>query len=164
MFRYILFCAPAAALLAGTGLACLARAMPGGATAGRAAARPGDAVLYDGPDPKYFPAAYPYGLARLHDIGQARTPSQAGNLTGRRARAAVVRWRLAHVRRVWLVAAGNYPRPELPEAPVSAVSGRGTRPGSGCCSTRAARTLSSRGGSGDDNLTSRLNLARDLHV
>jgi mannosyltransferase len=145
-FRYILFCAPAAALLAGTGLAALnwppggmaawvpatvtlavvaafglpaqlaARSPDGHGTNIRAAnaivaaaRRPGDAVVYLGTDSKYFPAAYPSGFARLDDIAQARTPSQAGNLVGSPVRASVVRHRLARVRRVWLVKLGDYP-------------------------------------------------------
>ena len=145
-FRYILFCAPAAALLAGAGLAAL-NWRPGGVAASvpatvalavvaalgvpaqlaarspdghgtnireanaivAAARRPGDAVLYFGTDSKYFPAAYPSGFARLDDIAQARTPSQAGNLVGKLLPASVVRQRLARVRRVWLVKFGRYP-------------------------------------------------------
>jgi mannosyltransferase len=149
-FRYILFCAPAAALLAGAGLATL-NWRPGGVAAWvptavalavvaalgvpaqlavrspdghgtnireanaivAAARRPGDAVLYLGTDSKYFPAAYPSGFARLDDIAQARTPSQAGNLVGKLLRASVVRQRLARVRRVWLVKIGRYPHQPL---------------------------------------------------
>jgi mannosyltransferase len=148
-FRYILFCAPAAALIAGAGLAALvspssgvlawvpavaafaliaalgvpaqlaARSPDGHGTNIRAAnaivaatRRPGDAVLYLGTDAKYFPAAYPSGFARLDDVGQARTPAEAGNLVGTGAPASVASQRLAHVRRVWLVKLG--PRPHDP--------------------------------------------------
>jgi mannosyltransferase len=146
-FRYVLFCAPAAALLAGAGLAALdwpragllawvpattafviiaalgvptqlaVRSPDGHGTNIRAAnaivakmRRPGDAVLYLGTDSKYFPAAYPSGFAGLDNIAQAETPSQAGNLTGTDRRASAVRQRLAHVRRIWLVKLGPYPR------------------------------------------------------
>ncbi len=149
-FRYVLFCAPAAALIAGAGLAALvtpsagvlgwvpaavafgviallgagsqlaARSPDGHGTNIRAAnaivaaaRRPGDAVLYLGTDSKYFPAAYPGGFDRLDDVGQARTPAQAGNLAGTEAHAPVIRGRLAHVRRVWLVKLGSRPRDPL---------------------------------------------------
>ncbi len=152
-FRYILFCAPAAALLAGAGLAALSYPAEPGPARGPAAAclaviavigllglpaqlaarapgghgtdiraanaivaarrQPGDAVLYLGTDTKYFPAAYPSGFARLDDIAQQQTPSQAGNLVGQDVRASVVRQRLAHVRRVWVVKLGHHPQPAL---------------------------------------------------
>jgi mannosyltransferase len=145
-FRYVLFCAPAAALLAGGGLAALdwpqadlLRWVPAAVAFGviavlgvpaqlavrlpyghgtniRAAnaivaktRRPGDAVLYLGTDTKYFPAAYPGGFAKLDNIAQLRTPSQARNLTGTDRDGSAVRQRLAHVRRVWLVRLGPYP-------------------------------------------------------
>jgi mannosyltransferase len=146
----VLFCAPAAALIGGAGLAALVLpSLPGvlawvpavaalaviaalGVNAQLAVRRPdghgtnireanaivararhaGDAVLYLGTDSKYFPAAYPGGFARLDDIGQALTPSQAGNLVGRQLPASVIRRRLAEVGRLWLVKLG--PRPQEP--------------------------------------------------
>lgn len=148
-FRYVLFCVPAAALLAGAGLAALSRAAGGvlGGAAGWAAAatafaaiavlgapaqlaerapgyyvniraadqivaatmHPGDAVLYAGPQSRWLPAAYPYGVAKLDDIAQAETPSQAGNLTGTKLPRTVVRHRLRHVSRVWVVRMGQHP-------------------------------------------------------
>ena len=150
-FRYVLFCAPAAALLASAGLAALrwpsggalawapagaafaliavlgfpaqiaARSADGHGTNIRAAnaivaghRRRGDAVLYLGTDSKYFPAAYTGGFARLDDIAQRKTPSQAGNLVGTDLGGAVVRQRLARVSRVWVVKLGSYPRDPLP--------------------------------------------------
>jgi mannosyltransferase len=150
-FRYVLFCAPAAALLAGAGLAALvtppagllgwvpaaaafgviallgvpsqlaARSPDGHGTNIRAAnaivaraRRAGDAVLYLGTDSKYFPAAYPGGFDMLDNVGQAKTPAQAGNLVGTEARAPVIRGRLAHVRRLWLVKLGPRPRDPMP--------------------------------------------------
>jgi mannosyltransferase len=149
-FRYVLFCAPAAALIGGAGLAALVLPSPPGvlrwvpavvafaviaalgvpaqlavrkpdghgtnireanAIVARAR-RPGDAVLYLGTDSKYFPAAYPGGFAKLDDIGQALTPSQAGNLVGKQLPASVIRQRLAHAGRLWLVKLG--PRPYDP--------------------------------------------------
>jgi len=74
---------------------------------------PSDAVLYLGTDTKYFPAAYPSGFARLDNIAQAKTPSQAGNLIGGRVRASVLAQRLSRVSRVWVVRLGRYPRDPL---------------------------------------------------
>jgi mannosyltransferase len=150
-FRYVIFCAPAAALIGGAGLAALvqpsqrgalawvpavvalavvaalgvpaqlaARAADGHGTNIRRAnaivaraRRPGDAVLYLGLDSNYFPAAYPGGFVKLDDIGQAMTPSQAGNLVGTRLPASVIRARLGHIRRLWLVEFGPRPHPRL---------------------------------------------------
>jgi len=75
--------------------------------------RPADAVLFLGNDAKYFPAAYPGGFAKLDDVDQAKTPSEAGNLVGARLPARVTRARLAHVRRLWLVRVGSWPHPRI---------------------------------------------------
>jgi mannosyltransferase len=150
-FRYVLFCAPAAALIGGAGLAALVLPSPSGVLAwapavaafavvavlgvpaqlsARApdghgtnireanaivarARRPGDGVLYLGTDSKYFPAAYPGGFARLDDVGQELTPSQAGNLVGKQLPGSLVRRRLTQVRRVWLVKLGPRPHDHL---------------------------------------------------
>jgi mannosyltransferase len=150
-FRYVLFCAPAAALLGGAGLAALVLPSPPGALAWTPAVaalaviaalgvptqlairkpdghgtdirkanaivararRPGDVVLFLGNDAKYLPAAYPGGFARLDDIDQAKTPSEAGNLVGARLPARVTRARLGHVRRLWLVRIGSWPHPRV---------------------------------------------------
>jgi mannosyltransferase len=150
-FRYVIFCAPAAALIGGAGLAALVLPSPRGALAWvpavvalavvaalgvpaqlaargpdghgtnirkanaivARARRPGDAVLYLGLDSNYFPAAYPGGFVKLHNIGQAMTPSQAGNLVGTRLPASVIRARLGHIRRLWLVDFGPRPHPRL---------------------------------------------------
>jgi mannosyltransferase len=150
-FRYVLLCAPAAALLGGAGLAALiwppggalswvpatvafavvvalgvpaqfaARAPNGHGTDIRRAnavvvadRQPGDAVLYLGNDSHYFPAAYSSGFGRLDDIGDRLTPSQAGNLVGVPFRTSVIRQRLAHVQRVWVIRLGAYPHDPLP--------------------------------------------------
>ena len=150
-FRYVLFCAPAAAVIGGAGLAALVLPSPPGvlrwvpavvafaviaafAVSAQLAVRepdghgtnireanaivastrhPGDAVLFLGTDAKYFPAAYPGGFAKLDDIGQALTPSQAGNLVGKPLPRSVIRRRLAHVRRLWLVKLGPRPHERL---------------------------------------------------
>jgi mannosyltransferase len=156
--RYVLYCLPALAILAGAGVAALVQAIgarpdraggagltPLGWVTGAAALvaiaalgfgaqlgyrapdghgdnirgadrivaaarQPGDAVIYVGLDAKYFPAAYPYGLAQLDPVDQGKTPAQAGNLAGTMLSAAVVRQRLAGVSRVWFVSGGAEPR------------------------------------------------------
>lgn len=156
--RYVLYCLPALALLAGAGLAALGQAAgvrPGSAAGAgltplgwltgiaalaaiaalglgnqlgyrapdghsdnirgvdavvAAARQPGDAVIYVGLDAKYFPAAYPDGLAQLDPVAQAKTPAQAGTLAGTVVRAPVLRQRLAGVSRVWLVSLASAPR------------------------------------------------------
>ncbi len=149
-FRYVLFCVPAAALLAGAGLAALSHSagpalawLPAAAAFAviaalggpaqvalrapnghgnniraanaiiAAARRPADAVLYLGTGAKYLPAAYPSGFAELHNIGQAQTPTQAGNLIGTELPAQVVQHRLSRVHRVWVVRLGPYPHHPL---------------------------------------------------
>ena len=131
-FRYIVFCAPAAALLIGTGLAATGRvAGPAGlalivllalpAQLGERGlsghtdnirrldqivaryARPGDAVLYPQTGSRTFAAAYPYGLIRLHDVMMGESPAQSGTIAGIDAGAPVVRARLGRVTRIWVV-------------------------------------------------------------
>ncbi|HUZ24104.1 MAG TPA: glycosyltransferase family 39 protein [Streptosporangiaceae bacterium] len=131
-FRYILFCVPAAALLGGAGLAALGRIggsaavvlvailglnsqvffrLPGGhgdnirqADALVAATgKPGDVVLYTNNNAESFGAAYPYGLAGLPNIEQARGPIPSGTLGGTNVSAAVLHDRLAHASRLWIV-------------------------------------------------------------
>ena len=125
MFRYIVFCEPAVALLIGAGLAALGRVAGPAALvlivlAGLPAqlgergpdghsdnirgmdqiiaqhARPGDGVIYpQGPGMTSFAAAYPYGLARLRDLTAGRSPAQAGTISGSNAPWRVVRGRLS---------------------------------------------------------------------
>jgi mannosyltransferase len=135
--RYILICIPAICLLAGTALAALgrvpvlagllavallglpaqhaARAPDGHGDNIRAADRiveanyrPGDAVLYS--KKTTFPAAYPYGLARLRDIAVARSPVASATLTGTFLPPAQVQRRLAAVSRLWIVEWGRHRR------------------------------------------------------
>jgi len=153
VFRYIAFCIPAAALLAGTALAALARAPVGWAVALAALvvivvaglgaqaserlpaghgydirladqavasrARPGDALM----NVRYWPLSwgggvergmegeYPYGLARLHDISQARAPAPSGTLGGTFALPSVENHRLAAVTRLWVASWSKAPAP-----------------------------------------------------
>jgi mannosyltransferase len=138
MFRYIVFCAPAAALLAGTALAAL------GWRAGIAAfaiiavlavsaqlkertptghgedvrgvdqviaadMRPGDVLMYPSiAEP--IELAYPYGMGQLRNVDLAQTPASSGTLGGTPAVPRLTRHRLASVSRVWLVELGYGPR------------------------------------------------------
>ena len=132
-FRYIVFCAPAAALLIGTGLAAAGRvttaaglallmllALPAQlgerGPAGHADnirgldqivaryERPGDAVLYpQGGGTRSFAAAYPFGLARLRDVTAGESAARSDTIAGTDAAPQVVRGRLAGVRRVWVI-------------------------------------------------------------
>lgn len=66
-------------------------------------AKPGDVVLYTNPNAESFGAAYPYGLASLPDISVTRPAIQSGTLAGTTASLAMIRQRLAHARRVWVI-------------------------------------------------------------
>jgi len=135
--RYVVFCLPALALLAGAGLATLGRywriaavsmlaalAVPnqqairqpwGHGDDIRAAARllqaqatQGDAVLYFKPGFRDFAAAYPYGFTRLRDIGRQESAVAAGNLIGTEVTRQVLERRLSGVWRLWLVEVDHY--------------------------------------------------------
>jgi len=134
--RYIMFCAPAAALLAGAGLASLGRAggaaglalivlvaLPGQAGDRRvsshsenlrllsrqlaAHSRPGDALLFPRLTDHEFEAAYPSAYRPLRDVGLAQTPIQSATLLGTAAPAPVVRHRLTTVHRLWVIETGR---------------------------------------------------------
>ncbi len=132
--RYVLLCIPAIALLAGAGLASLGwvagtaalaiiavlgvpmqsqvRAPDGHGDNIRQAdrivadnRRPGDAVLeYKAEN---FGQAYPYGIGQLIPIAQAESPIRSATLLGTFLPDPVVRQRLAHVSRVWVVEYGH---------------------------------------------------------
>ncbi len=127
--RYVVFCVPAAALLAGAGLASLGRAAAAGgglalivlaALPGQisdreadghsenlrqlshlvaAHSRPGDALLIPRLNDREFEAAYPAGYRSLRDIGLAQTPTQSATLLGTNAPTPVIRHRLATARK-----------------------------------------------------------------
>ncbi len=132
--RYVLMCIPAIALLAGCALAAfgwiagtaalaviallgahaqLAERAPDGHAdnvrrADRIVAanmRPGDAVLEF--KEENFAQAYPFGIRDLDNIAQARTPVESATLIGTFLPDPVVRQRLAHVSRVWVVEYGH---------------------------------------------------------
>jgi mannosyltransferase len=90
--------------------------------------RPGDALLNisaqtgprKGSGERTLEGAYPYGLARLRDISTGASPEQSGTLGGTYASAPVIRQRLTHVTRLWVV---GWTTPE----PVPALDGLGLR-------------------------------------
>jgi mannosyltransferase len=130
--RYVLICLPAAALLAGAGLASLGRA---GAAAGLVVvvllalpgqisdrkvnshsrnlrelsrlvavhSRPGDALLFPHLNDHGFEAAYPAGYRSLRDAGLGQTPIQSATLFGTNAPASVIRSRLSTTTRLWVI-------------------------------------------------------------
>ncbi len=79
-----------------------------------AAARPGDVLAYRWPVFMPISAAYPYGLGRLPDIMVGRAAIPSGTLAGTTASLAVMRQRIRHARRFWLVqVSGITPEPRL---------------------------------------------------
>ena len=126
-FRYLVFCLPAVALLAGAGLAALPWApravavalivalaapaqlsirVPG--TGMRAVSqwlaareRPGDAVIYPGSGVPPWYLAYPDGLGRLRDIWMAESGPVSGRLYGVRVSAPVLVQRERGSCRIW---------------------------------------------------------------
>jgi mannosyltransferase len=136
--RYVAFCLPAVALLAGAGLAALgwmlraaavalivALAAPaqlslrvaGSGTGGgmQAAAqvlgsleRPGDAVIYPGRGIPPWYLAYPQAFRPLRDIGMSQSSAAAGDLYGSSVPVSVLLRRERGVRRIWAVE--NSPR------------------------------------------------------
>ena len=132
--RYVLLCIPAIALLTGAALAAvgwvagtaalaviallgahaqvLERGPDGHADNVRQAdrivaehKRPGDAVLEF--KAENFAQAYPYGIRDLNNIAQAKTPIESATLIGTFLPDPVVRQRLTHVSRVWVVEYGR---------------------------------------------------------
>ena len=130
--RYVVFCLPALALLAGAGLAVLGRywqivafgmlalltlpaqqaiRQPAGhgdniraaAQLLQAQAKSGDAVVWSRPGFRDLGAVYPYGFSRLRDIGLKESAAAAGNLSGTEVALQVLERRLRDVERVWLV-------------------------------------------------------------
>ena len=134
--RYVLYCLPAVAVLAGAGLAALGWrtglvalavvvgiAVPGQLNARRPAAhgdnirqadriiaenrRPGDAVLYTGRDARYMAAAYPFGLKELRNVALKRTKTASATLAGTYLHGPHLQHRLmTRVQRLWVVSVG----------------------------------------------------------
>jgi mannosyltransferase len=132
--RYVLLCIPAVALLAGAGLASLGWVAGTAALAVIAVLgvpmqlqvrtpdghgdnvrqadrivadnrRPGDAVLEF--KTENFAQAYPYGISQLIPIAQDESAIQSATLIGTFLPDPVVRQRLTHVSRVWVVEYGH---------------------------------------------------------
>lgn len=131
-FRYLLFCVPASALLAGAALAALRRSwgivalaalvaasVPSQirnwegrgrlenlrpmATVLREQARPGDSVVYISSLRREFAAVYPDVFARLRDPLLKTSPAEAGTLGGSQIPGAEMADRLRGVSTVWVV-------------------------------------------------------------
>ena len=146
MFRYIVFCIPAAALLAGTALAALGRAagalalvlivllvLPAQAKV-RAPdghgenlrlisqlladyERPGDSVLFASFYERKVAIAYPAGFRSLRDIGLGKTALQAAEPAGLNLPTTVISNRLAKVTRLWVIKRASGREPVVPGEP-----------------------------------------------
>jgi mannosyltransferase len=138
--RYVVFCIPALALLAGLGLAALRPAWRACAAAGIVAAalpallsmrvpgtgmreaasflsareQPGDAIVYPGTGIPPWSLAYPEGFAPLRDIGLAAPAAASGRLYGVSVPVPVLKQREQGVHRIWMVQLG--PGPQNPAA------------------------------------------------
>ncbi|MEU6425778.1 glycosyltransferase family 39 protein [Microbispora sp. NPDC046973] len=132
VFRYVFCCVPAAALLAGAGLAALppglaaavlaawlGLSVPGQlATRGpdgrqddprpvmallAAEAKPGDGVLFVPAKVRKYEAVYPSVFGRLRDVALARSPEKDGSFPGREVSTRVLAARLEGLRTLWVV-------------------------------------------------------------
>ena len=135
-FRYVVFCLPAVALLAGAGLAALGwvwraaalallavlatpaqlalRAPGSGAGGGLQAAagvlaaheRPGDAVVYPGPAIPPWDLAYPRAFQPLRNIGLSQPGATSGRLYASSVPVPVLIRRERGVSRIWVIEMG----------------------------------------------------------
>ncbi len=132
VFRYVFCCVPAAALLAGAGLAALppglaaavlaawlGLSVPGQlATRGpdgrqddprpvmallAAEARPGDGVLFVPAKVRKYAVVYPSVFGRLSDVALARSPERDGSFPGREVGPRVLAARFDGLRTLWVV-------------------------------------------------------------
>ncbi|KAA9381762.1 hypothetical protein F5972_02775 [Microbispora cellulosiformans] len=132
VFRYVLCCVPAAALLAGAGLAALPTGVAVAALAawiglsvpgqlatrgpdGRqddprpvlallaSAARPGDGVMFVPAKVRKYVTVYPSVFGRLSDVALVRSPERDGSFAGREAGPRVLAAHLAGLRTLWVV-------------------------------------------------------------
>jgi mannosyltransferase len=127
--RYVTYCVPAMALLAGAGLAALrwpvrvaalalvvvlvtpqqwAMRVPGGGIAAVAQfvavhQRRGDAIIYPEPSIPPWYLAFPDGLGQLRDLSLAQPPGAAGRLDANTVPWPVLELRERSVRRIWVV-------------------------------------------------------------
>jgi mannosyltransferase len=131
-FRYILFCIPAVALLAGAALAAagriagtvalvmimlaglpaqIAERLPDGHGDNirgidrviAANAQPGDGIYYQDNGARAFDAAYPYGLPMLRDIALQQAPAKMARLVGTNRQGARLHRALTGVHRLWVL-------------------------------------------------------------
>lgn len=135
--RYIVFCLPAVALVAGAGLAALGwavraavlavivlLAMPAqlalraprvdltaAASALAARQRPGDAVIFPGKSIPPWYLVYPWAFGRLREIGMASSGADAGRLYAPSVLPPVVRARERGIGRIWVVEIGAWQDP-----------------------------------------------------
>ncbi|MBO0775654.1 MAG: glycosyltransferase family 39 protein [Actinobacteria bacterium] len=145
MFRYIVFCIPAAALLIGAALAALGwvvgaaalvllalLAVPAQvkerAPAGHGEnlrlishilavrARPGDAVLFGSFYERKIEIAYPAGFRSVRDVSLGKTALQIAEPAGVNAPAQLIGHRLATVTRLWVIRRAGHPEPSSPGA------------------------------------------------
>jgi mannosyltransferase len=135
-FRYVIFCLPAVALLAGAGLAALGQLLravalallmvlaapaqlalriPGSGAGGglQAAAqvlaaheRPGDAVIYPGPTIPPWYLAYPRAFRPLHNIGLSHPGAAIGHLYATSVPAPVLIRRERAISGIWVIEMG----------------------------------------------------------
>ncbi|MBO4270460.1 hypothetical protein [Microbispora triticiradicis] len=132
VFRYVFCCVPAAALLAGAGIAALPTGVAVAALAawiglsvpgqlatrgpdGRqddprpvlallaAAARPGDGVLFVPPKVRKYVTVYPSVFGGLDDVALARSPERDGSFAGREVGLRLLAARLSGLRTLWVV-------------------------------------------------------------
>lgn len=130
--RYLVFCLPAVALLAGAGLAALAgwarlaafglivamvlpmqlsfRDQGGGMQAAAAVVgehqRPGDGLIFPGNGIPPWNLAYPATLGRLRNVGQKETAAATGRLYGVRVPVPVLLQRELKLHRIWVITMG----------------------------------------------------------
>ncbi|WP_242893891.1 glycosyltransferase family 39 protein [Actinomadura litoris] len=142
--RYLLFCLPAAALLAGAGLARLHLRLQAVALVAvvavvvppqlavrnprghlddlrttervlSALSRPGDAVVFLEGFGRSMSMPYPTGFSRLRDVGLARSPSASATIDGVSVPDSELRHRLGTAPRVWLLTGLGHKGPASPE-------------------------------------------------
>jgi mannosyltransferase len=155
--RYVTFCVPAVALLAGAGLAALRRWARAGALALVVAfvvptqlglrvpvavgdtqivgqflsthERPGDAIVFPQGSIPPWNLVYPEGFPQLRDLSLEQTPAQAGHLFGTTAPVPVVLRRERGVSRIWIIPMSNSKNPARYLAPGFRLAHRWELPG-----------------------------------
>ncbi|GGO06767.1 hypothetical protein GCM10010116_13480 [Microbispora rosea subsp. aerata] len=132
VFRYVFHCVPAAALLAGAGLAALPPGLAAAVLAGwlglsvpgqvatrgpdgrqddprpvmallASEAKPGDGVLFVPAKVRKYAVVYPPVFRGLRDVALARSPERDGSFSGREVGPRVLASRLSGLRTLWVV-------------------------------------------------------------